>query len=790
MPSLQPVGRHGERHGDGGLTPHFEIGNPLANAPFLAPKPHTGLASIGMPANTNQQSRSILSTLASFEQGVATSPRSKKPQLSPLIMSEEPESLDEHAHRPGSGFKETALRASSGTRETGLESFTDRGASPFQAPGRIGSADFSSLRSRAGSPITSPITAGAHATLPSRHNSDGALLDQTTRPSPQAVDRVQEEDDEFYKGHSPVTATFGQVAYIDDDGMPRRRDSLGPNLWSAVKRAVSPIASPGAQAHHPLHHHAGRGVSEDDGRKTPARYRPASSLADRKGKGKMSLQLDSSAAAARRSLGGGSRREAWAFAGTPSPAHLLHHLGFSDAGARSSTSSGGGSVRRPEARRGAIRLSKRGRLRAVHAPLASEDRGSSHPLASLFWGLLHVIRTLLWSIVRPHLAVRLAAQNVRHSAHAMDAAFRDPRTNKRVWKPEWLDAYIPLIIWLGISLASSALVIAFHQHVFTFLDHLASTLRSWGLSGKFALGALIFLTTFPPLPLYSTLIILGGFTFGLWQGFIIAYGSALLGAIAVFTLSRTLLRSKMERLFQKSGGLKKVIRAIEKQPRLLFLIRLAPYPYNLMNTLLASSSTLTLKTYTICTALALPKLLVHCGIGTSIKDFADYKAGGNGASGDAQDDGQAATAERAKSIFGIVGIVLCIGIFLHLLSVARRAVDQLDDEDAAYEELDVTDSAESGSDFDEVDEHTEGERHQRGHSLHSVSIEAASPWRGGSGSFETATSDMQEVHGPGKATMDKPLLLQIEDMEASAEDYDFGKHLGHASKRSEASIDQ
>ncbi|KDN51306.1 hypothetical protein K437DRAFT_216382, partial [Tilletiaria anomala UBC 951] len=240
--------------------------------------------------------------------------------------------------------------------------------------------------------------------------------------------------------------------------------------------------------------------------------------------------------------------------------------------------------------------------------------------------------------------------------------------------------YIPIMIWLGISLGSTALVITFHEHVFSLLDQLSSTLRRWGFKGRLALGALIFLTTFPPLPLYSTLVILGGFSFGLWEGFVVGYVSALTGAIVVFLLSRTLLRNWMERLLAKSGGLKKVIRAIEKQPRLLFLIRLAPYPYNLMNTLLASSSTLTLKSYTLCTALALPKLLVHCALGTSIKSFATYQPrGGGGTAKD--DDGTASTAEKVKEIFGFVGVALCIGIFLYLFSVARRAVDELDDGD-------------------------------------------------------------------------------------------------------------
>lgn len=122
-------------------------------------------------------------------------------------------------------------------------------------------------------------------------------------------------------------------------------------------------------------------------------------------------------------------------------------------------------------------------------------------------------------------------------------------------------------------------------------------------------------------------------------------------------------------------------------------MRLAPYPYNLMvrnarpglrcfaeshlsqNTLLASSPTLTLKTYTTCTALALPKLLVHTGIGTTIKNFAAY----NGA--EAQKEAPSDTARTLKSVAGVVGIGLCVGVFFYIFSIASAAVDELDSDD-------------------------------------------------------------------------------------------------------------
>lgn len=84
------------------------------------------------------------------------------------------------------------------------------------------------------------------------------------------------------------------------------------------------------------------------------------------------------------------------------------------------------------------------------------------------------------------------------------------------------------------------------------------------------------MTTFPPLPLYSTFIILSGYSFGLWEGFIISYAAALSGAVVVYLCSKIWLKDGMEGLLNKSQGLKKVVRAIERRPKLLYLIRLSP----------------------------------------------------------------------------------------------------------------------------------------------------------------------------------------------------------------------
>ena len=185
-----------------------------------------------------------------------------------------------------------------------------------------------------------------------------------------------------------------------------------------------------------------------------------------------------------------------------------------------------------------------------------------------------------------------------------------------------------------------------------------------------------------PIPLYSTLITLSGYTFGPWTGAILSYFAALSGAITVFLLSRALLRDTISRWLASTHTIRRVVCAIEKRPKLLFLIRVAPYPYNVMNCLLAASPTLTFKTYTVCTALSLFKVIIHTSLGASIHSFKDYHVVSKDGSTTKTDE----SANTTARIWTIVGIVLCVAIFIYLSIVARRAVDDELDDDIALDD--------------------------------------------------------------------------------------------------------
>jgi len=225
--------------------------------------------------------------------------------------------------------------------------------------------------------------------------------------------------------------------------------------------------------------------------------------------------------------------------------------------------------------------------------------------------------------------------------------------------------WIPFILWALTSIGFLLAITLFRTELFQGLDDLSHYLRGQGFYGYLILFSCIFITTFPPLPLYSTFIILSGYTFGAWNGFVISYAAALSGAVVVYLLSRQFLYTYIEEVLNGTGWVKRVVRAIERRPQLLFLIRVAPYPYNLMNAVLAVSPTLTFKTYFVCTGLSLFKLIIHTSAGSAVKQFAEYHTS------EKEEEGQS-----LARTWSVIGIALCVGIFLYLSYVARKAVQE------------------------------------------------------------------------------------------------------------------
>ncbi|KAI9220684.1 snare associated Golgi protein-domain-containing protein, partial [Blastocladiella britannica] len=125
-------------------------------------------------------------------------------------------------------------------------------------------------------------------------------------------------------------------------------------------------------------------------------------------------------------------------------------------------------------------------------------------------------------------------------------------------------------------------------------------------------------TAFPPVMGYSTILYLCGYIYGFPLGWIPSFIGALIGAIACFYTSRHFLRGWAQRKIARYPAATALRKTIEKRGlALIILIRLAPYPYNFVNLLLATTNVST-RDFAMATAISLPKLLLHTYIGASI----------------------------------------------------------------------------------------------------------------------------------------------------------------------------
>ncbi|CAO1630708.1 unnamed protein product [Parajaminaea phylloscopi] len=710
--SSNPSARHAA-HGQAfhGATPSFELSvNPLTGsaAPWTCDTPATSMAHhSGIPHISFSGSSPAVSPTASPNLASAAPAQGAwSPHKESDTIRHRPVSPSITSSTAGTAGRHTALAHRQLTGPSNPSSASHAHFRTHTPPSRSSSAQGRDLPKRQDSIGRTAVHAaqslmermGARASptmrrAPLRGNSKEHSSDRSSDDDDDDDDRKNDPDgrklsaassgDEADKGHGrdqhPSRRSFGSFSQRRTTPAPIRTADASQRRGSARPAIASPLS-----ASNDLYP---RSASVLDGRKTPAKYRPD---------------------AQQKSYESGATLDSYR-----TPPSLLHHQVGSTPVAESpftrtvphkQASTRHSAIRMegeameecasesplfvPQARRGGLNLQSKGRKKRLQR--AREARRTASVKRPLSETLNASVRNALWHMAHPIHTYRVLHASALTFIRDTDTAFRDPTTGQRCWRPEWLAAYVPLLVWLVISISSTVIVLIFHTQVFKALDELSRTLQRLGTGGRMVLGSLIFLTTFPPLPLYSTLIVLCGFSFGLWQGFLISYVAALSGAVVVFLLSKSFLKGWMTGLLAKSGGLKRVVRAIEKRPKLLFLIRLAPYPYNLMNTLLASSPTLTFKTYFVCTALALPKLLVHCGIGTSIKNFAAYHGATHGDKDGDADPSQSSkhgTAESIKKVVGVVGVILCVGIFLYLFSVARKAVDDElgeDEDDEPY----------------------------------------------------------------------------------------------------------
>ncbi|CAI4216557.1 unnamed protein product [Parascedosporium putredinis] len=177
-----------------------------------------------------------------------------------------------------------------------------------------------------------------------------------------------------------------------------------------------------------------------------------------------------------------------------------------------------------------------------------------------------------------------------------------------------------LLVLLGL-VGLTALTITFLIYSHDIFKSLGPIAEAWRQApgGWIIIWLVVFASAFPPLIGYSTANTVAGFIFGFPLGWPIVASATTIGSLAAFMASRTILSAYVHRLVGKDHRFLALGQVLKKEGvGMLTMIRFCPLPFSLSNGFLATIPSITPLMFTLSTAFASPKLLVHIFIGSRI----------------------------------------------------------------------------------------------------------------------------------------------------------------------------
>lgn len=230
--------------------------------------------------------------------------------------------------------------------------------------------------------------------------------------------------------------------------------------------------------------------------------------------------------------------------------------------------------------------------------------------------------------------------------------------------------------------------------------YLAPYAQKWRLirGGWLILWILTFLTAFPPLFGYSTTITMSGFIYGFPNGWYIVASATVFGSLASFIASRTILSEYVQRLVGQDHRFKALASTLKHDGlKILCMIRLCPLPYSISNAAMSTFSTVQPFSFTLATAIASPKLLIHVFIGSRMAKIAN-------AGDDHHLDSTSKIINYSSIVIGVVlGTTLGWIMYQRTMSRARELDTTELQEDAFDVPSDLLNSRQLYSDTEEND---------------------------------------------------------------------------------------
>lgn len=182
---------------------------------------------------------------------------------------------------------------------------------------------------------------------------------------------------------------------------------------------------------------------------------------------------------------------------------------------------------------------------------------------------------------------------------------------------------IALAIAVVIAFVITVLVLVYNVQILGFLTPYAKKWRDIP-AGWLILWFLFIVVSFPPLIGYSTLLTIAGIVYGFPNGWFIAATATVVGSTLSFLVSRHILKRYAERLAARDNRFAAFALTIKHDGlKLLVMIRLCPLPYSLSNGALATVPTINWPTFSLASALASVKLMLHVFVGAKLGEIGE-----------------------------------------------------------------------------------------------------------------------------------------------------------------------
>jgi len=197
-----------------------------------------------------------------------------------------------------------------------------------------------------------------------------------------------------------------------------------------------------------------------------------------------------------------------------------------------------------------------------------------------------------------------------------------------------------------------------------YLLKFGENIKDLGFGGFVIVALCVFVTCFPPIPGYGILTALSGVIYG-WLGFVPVFIGAFLGGVVCFGLFRRFGFDYAQRLVEANPKVSAVVRAAEGEGfKLVFFVRLAPYPYNLLNSVFGASR-VPFWHFALATFVTLPKVLVDIGFGANLAVISD------------------SLLDHPTVLHWVIFVVLgsiAVGVMLWVVWIGRRAIRRMEQE--------------------------------------------------------------------------------------------------------------